>query len=169
MKHILKTLGFISLFLLIGAGCMNTPSGGDNGGSGGGDEAFSGSLQAALQLGKAMKCTWSTNEGDGITYVKGDNVRTESTADGKKGYIIGKDNCTYIWEDGASDGIQFCQDESTTLTGGAADGSPASGDESFDPDPGVDVDCRVQKVNDSMFEPPSNVNFSNPLEGLLNF
>lgn len=168
MQNAFKTIGLFSLLILIGAGCLGGTTVTRND-----EETFSGSLQTALQLGKAMKCTWSSDEGEGVTYIKGDKVRTEATTDGETGYIIGNENCTYIWQEGESEGIEFCQDESTTLTGEPVDEDDFTtnfgSDDGFDPDPGVDVDCRVQKVDDSLFDPPSDINFTNPLEGLLNF
>lgn len=186
MKTSYKLFAVFAVLLLAGGGCL---SGGqtDNTGTDSNGEVdttvstngtFTGSLAAALQLGQSMKCTWSSDEGDGVTYIKQDKVRSEISADDHQSYVIGDGDCTYIWEDGQAEGFEFCTPADSME--GAEDAeamdfdSPSSGmtnDADAVPDD-VDINCNVTSVSDAMFEPPSEVNFSNPfadLEALMQF
>lgn len=187
MKTSYKLFAVFAVLLLAGGGCLGggqtetTPTSSDDTApteSVSDDGTFFGSLAAALQLGQSMKCTWSSDEGDGVTYIKDEKVRSEITADDHQSYVIGDGDCTYIWEDGQAEGFEFCTPADSME--GAEDAeamdfdSPSSGmtnDADAVPDD-VDINCNVTNVSDAMFEPPSDVNFSNPfadLEALMQF
>lgn len=174
MHGLRKGLGVASLLFLIGAGCTGSAPSTDSSADAGNmtDNSFVGSLADALVLGQSMKCTWSSDAGEGISYIKGDHVRTESTVDGKTSYIVGDGECSYIWEDGTSQGMKFCLSSLPTgLDTMETDTSNTETSEPFgaDQQPDVDVNCEKTSVSDDLFTPPSDVTFANPLEDFMNF
>lgn len=189
MKTSYKLFAVFAVLLLAGGGCLgggqtdntNTDSNGETETAVSNDGTFTGSLAAALQLGQSMKCTWSSSEGDGVTYIKDEKVRSEITADGQQSYVIGDGDCTYIWEEGQPEGFEFCTPadsmegaddaEFVDFDTPSSSSSGMTNDADAVPDD-VDINCSVTNVSDAMFEPPSDVNFSNPfadLEALMTF
>lgn len=138
------------------------------------NSSFFGTLSDAMHLGQSMKCTWSSDDGSGTTYIKGDNVRTESTTDGITGYVIGTNDCTYIWEKGSSEGMMLC--DTGSFAEDLEDDSDSSewlddnGDDTyFENEMDTDVECHAEIINDSLFTPPSEINFIDPLSSFMNF
>lgn len=175
MHRTLTSIGIVSLFVLMGAGCSggttNTNTNVDAETSA--SDSFTGSLAQALTLGQSMKCTWSSDIGEGISYIKGNHVRTESTVNDTTNYIVNDGDCSYIWEDGEVQGIKFCTSslptdstnpsEITSPSGATADSFAA------DQQPDVDVNCSATTINDDLFTPPADITFSNPFEDMFQF
>lgn len=161
-RSVYKATVIFSVFLLLGAGCL-----------GGGDqqpqeqETFSGTLKEALGLEQSMRCVWSSEEGEGTTYIKGERMRTETAVNGDSGVVISDGSCTYIWEEGSVEGIEICLPEGFSESVG--DDALFETTEAEGPAPDVQVDCQVTNVSDDMFDPPANITFSNPFEDLFNF
>jgi hypothetical protein len=156
-------------FLFKGSQLPGMPSGGGQGvltpqGEG---QGFTGKLKDALTLGQSMKCTWSQDADNfGTAYVKNEKVYSEVTSDGKKAFMIMADNCTYTWEEGATEGYEMCYEpvamEEVTPPAGMS-GEEATAQQEMKA-PEVNYDCQPAVVSDSMFNPPSEVNFINPQE-----
>lgn len=175
MNISINHFGIFAIILLIGAGCSSTtPTASDQMPSdlpsttASDSSSFTGGLAEALMLGKDMKCTWSSDEGEGITYLSNERVRTEVTENGETSIILGDDTCTYIWQENASEGFQFCYEvdilESSEMeyeyddtTGDTSTNNPFAAD----PDPGVDIHCETEKLSDDLFTPPMNITFTN--------
>ncbi|MFC1727483.1 hypothetical protein ACFL0Y_03090 [Patescibacteria group bacterium] len=124
------------------------------------DENFSGKLKDALILGKSMKCQWNNDQGSsGVTYIKNNMVYAEMTINDQKVYVLSKDRCTYIWNDGQDKGSKFCAE-------------PEEGEEeemempeAFSWEvPGVSYQCTPTTVSDQRFSPPTTVDFLDPME-----
>lgn len=125
-------------------------------------EGFVGKLKDAMNLGTAMKCTWKQGENSyGESYVKGKNVYSEFTNEGKTGYMIMKDDCMYTWEKSNPQGIKMCslKTETTEETG-----EPEQDDFDFSEMKGsapddMDYNCSPAVFADNKFSPPSDVKF----------
>lgn len=155
-------VGVFAFFILVGAGCSGESSTtGDN---------STGVLEGALSFDKAMTCEWTSPDGSGTSYIKGEKVRTDVTASAGSSTILAVDDCAYIWEEGAADGLRFCY--SSDVEGDDPfgyenyDEEIIASAEGTDEDPDLDMNCRNTNLSDDLFVPPSNVNFSNPLEDL---
>jgi hypothetical protein len=132
-------------------------------------QGFTGKLKDALTLGQSMKCTWSQDADNfGTAYIKNEQVYSEVTANGKKAFMITADNCTYTWEEGATEGYQMCfeptETEEMVVTPGVGVGEEEVPAEYQGETPEVNYDCRPAVVSDSMFNPPAGVKFINPQE-----
>lgn len=122
------------------------------------EKGFTGRLKDALILGQSMKCTWKTDENNfGTAHVKNNKIYTEAVYGGKKMYSILADNCTYSWEEGATDGFKLCSEPEEP--------EEVSMPEEFSWET-ADINYRCVKtvVSDSLFNPPSNIEFISPLE-----
>lgn len=99
--------------------------------------------------------------------MKDGNMFAETTFDDLTGYVITDGNCSYIWQDGKTDGVQICMEEdfSDDVSNMEQDVEDYS-DTGLDYD--VQVDCNRTAISDDQFTPPSDINFINPLD-LFNF
>jgi len=132
-------------------------------------QGFTGKLKDALNLGQSMKCTWSQDADNfGTAYIKDEKVRTDVTTDGKAAHSIVVDNCTWVWEEGKTEGFEMCyeptemeeMEEVPEMEVGEAD----IPEEYSQQTPDIDYTCQPDVFSDSMFNPPSGVNFINPQE-----
>ncbi len=108
-------------------------------------------LKAAVDLGLPFKCTYKVDGNEMEGYIKGKQYKGSiSTADGKKGEVIRKDECLWSWEVGSNQGAKMCF-EATEDQESIWD-NPAGGE-------GVEYFCTPAIVTDSMFTPPTSVQF----------
>ena len=114
-------------------------------------EAFVGQLKDAVARGVPMKCTYKVGDIEAEGYLKGKNWRGEFYQDGKKGYVIMKEDCMWSWSDSESQGIKMCFDPEemeeaweNPQTGGMTD---------------TEYRCSPTIVSDSKFNPPGNIQF----------
>lgn len=132
-------------------------------------QGFTGKLKDALTLGQSMKCTWSQDADNfGTAYIKDEKVRTDVTTDGKAAHSIMVDNCTWVWEEGKTEGMKMCY-EPTEMEAMEEEVTEMGGMEEIPEEysyqaPDIDYTCQPAVVSDSMFNPPSGVNFINPQE-----
>ena len=117
---------------------------------------FAGSLADAVNLGTAMKCSWKNDEKNmSEAYIKKDKIYYEVTVEGEKSFVISKDNCVWSWSE--NEGIKICYEEEEfeenkiPSSGGAQAG-------------GFEFKCAPTVINDSMFNEPSDVTFTNPMD-----
>lgn len=124
------------------------------------EKGFTGKLKDALSLGQSMKCTWKIDEDNFATgYIKSNKIYSETNYEGKKMYSIVANNCVYSWEEGTDQGFKFCSE-------------PGEPEEIEMPEefswetPDIDYSCIPAVVSDTMFNPPTNINFISPEEML---
>lgn len=160
MKKMIVLL--LALSILILAACSK-PETGTTGGDkalSSGDESFAGSLADAMKLGKSFKCITTSNEGTSEVYVKGNKVRTESTVSPIIA-IMDENKCMWMWEKGQNQGTKLCapegQGKQEQITTPQAQGQVRTD---------IIIDCKATSVIDSMFAPPSNVQFTDLQEAL---
>lgn len=134
-----------------------------------GQESFTGKLKDALTLGQSMKCTWNQDADNfGTAYIKDEKVRTDVTTDGKSAHSIMADNCTWVWEEGTTEGFKMCY-EPTEMEEMEEVPEVVVGEEEIPEEysyqaPDIDYTCQPAVVSDSMFNPPTGVNFISPQE-----
>lgn len=129
-------------------------------------DVFTGTLKDALKLGVAMKCTYQYEGNEYEGYVKGENYRGKvTTAEGKTGEVIVKDDCIWSWSEGESQGIKTCTKDSEVE---GEDGSIWD-----QPDNSVDTSinyrCQPTAISDSTFTPPSDIDFMDINAMMQNF
>lgn len=131
------------------------------------DQAFKGTLAAAVSLGVPMKCSFSANGTTGEGYIQGKNYRgTMTTKDGIVTEVIMKDSCMWSWSD-KGQGMTMCYEPSEAQTKlwqdmakDAPSDSPASQDSPQTPELNAEYDCKPTLISDSQFEPPTTVQFT---------
>ena len=125
------------------------------------EEGFVGKLRDALTLGQSMKCTWERDENNFATsYIKDSKIRTEMTQAGEKTYSIMTDDCTYTWQEGETQGFKMCfEPEEGEEVEEVEEGEAVTPEEIAAETPDYEYNCEPTIVPDSMFNPPTGVNF----------
>lgn len=126
---------------------------------------FTGNLKEAMAKNLPMKCEWQLNNDSGTFYVKDKKVYAETVVEGKKGYMISKDNCIWTWGEQIPQGAKFC----TEPTAGEAEtsivGQPEAADfETSGLDTTTVYKCNPAVFGNEKFEPPSGVQFPDMAE-----
>ncbi len=130
------------------------------------DSMFSGGLQKMLGLGTSLKCSWKNEDiASGTTWIKEGKTYTEiDTPEGTFNSIT-KDNCVWTWMANNTQGMQTCynneediyseeiEDEETTPE------TQPPGMDLQKPPVDVDYNCEKANINDSRFDPPSDIEF----------
>ena len=176
-QSLFSSIALFSILILVGVGCakantnQSSPSSDDDFVSE--DLVTLGSIQEAIAFGKSLECTWSSEEGSGKTLVKGNKSYSKVTMNDIKSYIIGgEDECTYVWNDQESEGAVFCPTDLSNDIEDLSEGVMDFESNVFESDPDdfidntVDFDCRTKNIPDSTFDPPSDINFVDPLVAL---
>ncbi len=121
-----------------------------------GVEMITGSLKDMIARGSGLKCSYEIDGNVYEGYIKGANYKGSiDTAEGQMGQVIVKDNCSYTWIEGQSQGIKACYDESEIESGGQ--GSDVWKQVDYGGD--VVYNCESYNISESMFNLPSNVEF----------
>ena len=133
-------------------------------------EEFTGNLKEAMAKNLPMKCEWSQDKNSGASYVKGKNIYVETMVEGKKGYMISKDNCTWTWGDQMPQGIKFCAEPTKDEGAQNITEQPEAG--TFKTE-GVDwkmeYKCSPAFFGDEKFNLPSEVKFNDIAEMMKGF
>ncbi len=109
-------------------------------------------LKAAVDLGTPLKCSYSYGEVEYQGYVKGKQWRGKmKRGDGQVVDVIVKGDCLWSWGEDQPQGVKMCFDVSE-------EGSIWDQTETSE---GIEYTCKPTTVDDSLFEPPSDVNFIN--------
>ena len=125
-------------------------------------ESFTGKIKDAFMKNIPLKCTYKVDESNsGTGWIKDQKYYGEIIADGKKAFIILIDNCMWVWNEEEKDkGIKMCfvqqQDEDFW--------------ESFEESQevaGYNYNCSPAIINDAVFTPPADVNFTD-IDELMN-
>jgi len=126
---------------------------------------FVGSIMEAMGRNVPMKCTWTSGADSAEIYVKGEMMYTQSTTDGKLGYMVRKDGCNYIWGDQMEQGVKMCIDlEASTAPLASGYTTPAGQAEVSGPDLNASYRCLPTVVSDDKFNPPTDVQFQDMSE-----
>lgn len=128
-------------------------------------DTFVGSLKEAIGMGVAMKCTYEVEGNEYEGYIKGKNYRGKMVnAEGQTGEVIVKENCMWSWSENQAQGVKTCiADEDMEEEGGDIWDQPDTVDTS------VNYKCLPTTVSDSMFTPPSDIQFLDIDEMMKNF
>jgi len=120
-------------------------------------EGFVGKLKDAIALGTAMECTFSKDDYSGTTWVKGKQIYSEFTQPDNNGFMIMQGDCIYTWGSAQPQGIKMCYDPSEfeAMTEQSQDLSQGQAG----PPPDMEYNCSPAVVNDSMFNPPADIEF----------
>lgn len=122
--------------------------------------SVSGKIEDLLTLGQALRCTWQDVENNtGVAYVKGDWAYTETMVNGVTSYTIAREGCSYLWQEGQSNGYKVCaepggekeEDRETEMPQGFSVGNDTVG-----------YTCVPQVINDNRFEVPAAIQFIDP-------
>ncbi|MCA9369223.1 MAG: hypothetical protein H6773_00425 [Pseudomonadales bacterium] len=127
-------------------------------------------LSAGMQAGKPMFCTMTDSDGNVVEYrVKGEkaNISGQNISEGNgKGNVIADGEYTYIWEEGATEGIKHRIPSEEELAEMSENTEPyeipnfeneeelASYEEQD-----VTINCEPANFSDDIFTPPADVNF----------
>jgi len=111
-------------------------------------ESFTGKLKDVVTRGVSMKCTVSTGDFSGTSYIKGRNVYSEMTQEGRESFMIMKDSCMWSWTKDESQGVKTCFETDAWEQ-----------EEAGDVPTDVEYRCAPTIFPDSKFNPPANVNF----------
>lgn len=114
-------------------------------------KAFTGKLKQAIALGVPMKCTYTQGDFTGTGFVKGRKYYGEVSSQGRKGYVIMKDNCMWSWTEEQNQGVKMCFEDDIF--------------EEFEQEGQGQVPieaeyrCLPSVFSESKFNPPANINF----------
>lgn len=141
--------GVIGAWWFLGKGSLSVPSmpGGIKKETGQEGESFTGQLKEAIARGVPMKCTYTQGDFTGTGFIKGKNYYGEISQEGKKGYVIMKDDCMWSWSEGENQGIKMCFEEDIWEQ---EEGTVPTEAEYY---------CSPTLVSDSQFNPPASVDF----------
>ncbi len=126
-------------------------------------ESYSGSLKDMINLGASLKCTWSSEEASGTSWIKGEKTFTEVNTPEGEFNAITKENCAWSWLEGNANGVKVCYDTQEELysegSEGGEEADTGAEQQVMEPPADVEYDCKKAVINDSRFNPPSGVNF----------
>lgn len=127
-----------------------------------GEGGFVGKLKDALTLGQSMKCTWRQDESNfAVSYIKDDKIHTEVTQAGKKAHSIVRDDCSYSWEEGTTQGFKMCfePEEMEEVEEVEVEEEAVAPEGITTEVPDYEYSCEPAIVSESKFELPAGVNF----------
>lgn len=123
-------------------------------------KSLTGKLEDFLVSGRSVKCEYKMDKNnETIMYIKGKNFYGEFLASGKKGYMIYKDNCSWIWSEGEKQGVTMCYKQDTSK-----DFDITKNNANLPK--GVDYSCQPLIGGDDKLNPPATINFTD-LSGLV--
>ncbi|MCR4263996.1 MAG: hypothetical protein NUV98_04750 [Candidatus Roizmanbacteria bacterium] len=123
------------------------------------------SLRALMQLGSNQTCTFSDTESqsEGTVYIAGGNVRgdfsSELTDSEMVSHMIVTDETMYMWVDGQTSGFKMSLTELEEAQDDTALNEQNS-PKSVDIDKQIDYECSSWRVENSVFTPPSTIEFT---------
>jgi hypothetical protein len=130
------------------------------------EEGFVGKLSDVFNRGVSVSCTYEDEAGKGSLWAKEDKAYMEQvSADGKEGYFLVRDNCTYIWGDEMNgQGMKVCytpEEGEESATWGYEEGSEQAAWT------GYQYNCKPEVVSESKFDIPTNITFLDLEEGIM--
>jgi len=125
------------------------------------NKSITGKITDLLTGGQSLRCLWKQDEANSnLMWLSGKNFAGEFVSQGKKGYMIYKDNCSWIWSEGEKQGVKMCyqpkeNEEKNSMTD-SLKGVPQD----------VNFNCQPETISASKFIPPTDVNFMD-MSGLV--
>jgi hypothetical protein len=125
--------------------------------------SITGNLKKILGMGRSLKCSWSSGDASGTTWVKNGMFYNEVSAEGNQARTIFKDDCMWSWQEGKEQGVKMCyspEEAEEIISGQSEETQENTGmdtDESVPAD--VNYNCQPATVSDSRFEPPADIQF----------
>lgn len=141
-----------------------------SGGESGQGETVANNLKDIVQKNVPTKCEWRQDDANhGTTWVKGQKIYSEFTSQGKVGYLIFKDNCSWTW-DANGQGAKFCFEQVNydDLLGGNESEAPGA-TEMVEEEAAPELKCSPAVIADSKFEVPTDVKILDTQELLQQF
>jgi len=134
-------------------------------------EGLTGTIKDLISLGKSLKCTWKEDDFSSTGYIKGKKYygevsRKDEEGNQMTGNVIIKDECMWSWDKDKVEGIKLCF-EPSEMEGGDDSGKSIWDMESSVT--GTEYKCVPAVIQDSKFEPPTDVNFMDMEEMMKNF
>ncbi len=136
------------------------------------ETSIKGNILDLIKLGKTARCTYSTSQDDngmtGVSYISGNNVRADFEVTTKDRQTIASHMITdgewvYTWSSATPQGFKMKVDESVNTSADTTKESPTKAlSESFD------YKCTPWLADNSLFEVPSNVEFTDFSDMLKN-
>jgi len=118
------------------------------------------SLRDLVMRNRPMKCSVNEEANQGTFYIADKNMRGDftSVSDGKSvsGHMIVKDNVSYTWMDGEKTGFKLAANEDLEVE--ASEGAQQK--EQIDLDSKTNYDCDTWSKDNSYFDLPSGVEFT---------
>ena len=115
----------------------------------------SGTLASLLSSPMPQECTFSSPEATGTAYIATNRMRgdfsTETAGVKQTGHIIAKNDMSYVWIDGQTQGFSMA----TTSASADSDTMPMSMEDK------VKYSCKAWKVDEAKFAQPTSVKFTN--------
>jgi hypothetical protein len=166
-----KIIIAVVLLLLLGAGGYYFMKSGKDGSSSPASESSSKtqSIKELIAENIPQKCTFKTTDetsgtSEGTTYVSGGKVRGDFsvTQEGKTtiNHMISDGQVSYIWQDGEKNGFKMtlsAEDAAEIKSDTSTSATAATG---ADLDQKVDYNCSAWIPDNSMFDPPKDVTFT---------
>jgi len=119
------------------------------------EQTFS-TLEAAMNSGLGMKCTFDYQGNKGTVAVKGEMYHTEVTADGQRAHSMSDGENMYVWAEGQEEGIMITKAQ-------LEEAEKEQGEDvqygMFDTEQEYDFVCLPSVVSGTSFVPPSDVTF----------
>lgn len=131
--------------------------------------AFS-SLKDAFKSRQEIKCTFRDQRSgmSFVTYIKGEKVRTEASSEGVDVFSIYSGDMYYSWNTAQEMGMKMNIKEMEKLAADQKEQVEYQEPEEWASQyENIDIDCKKTSVPDSMFVPPSNIQFQDMTEMLL--
>lgn len=130
-----------------------------------GESMTKGSIKGLLGTGKNVMCVIDSGAGGASTvYVSGNNMRGDFTtvagSTTTKSHMVQDGDYAYIWTDGATEGSKMNIKAMQESAGNASSSGQSAQDVTADIDREVDMKCSAWNVDNSKFEVPTNVTFT---------
>lgn len=123
------------------------------------------SIRDAMSKSLSLQCTYTVGDVKSVVYIKGKLIKSETEDKGQKYYAIIKDKKLWSWNDKNKQGIvfDFSEIQSKSLPGQKSDEDIINEVEQHK------QNCKPTVLSDSMFNPPSDINFQDLSQMFKNF
>ena len=121
------------------------------------EDGSSGSLCGLMAMSTSQECTFNAPDSNGVAYIANNQMRGDFNISDSEvnvvSHTIVKDNKMYVWTDGQAQGfvMEIPEAEAEANT---------SAQTQVDLDEEIDYDCKSWRVDNSKFQTPTGVQFS---------
>lgn len=131
------------------------------------DKSVFDSIRDAMSKSLSLECKYTEKETTVTAYIKGKSVRSDQEYQGTKTSVIIKDNKMWLWTSKDNQGMVLDLTESSQNQAGQS--GTTNPDEVIEAIEKYKQNCRQTIVADSLFNPPTNINFQDLSQMLKNF